>query len=250
MPTASKGGWAALHDAQEQKRREREAPPPPTDPLRDTAPVATQPPSPIDPGRRTTGVAPRDPGLVSTPAPPPERPQSLADPGRVTKGHTSVTNHLLDDVLPTLDPPDQAVLLRLYRLSRGYRKSTCKVSVGKLITKTRVKRTRLRESLALLEDRGYIRRLPDDVDNPDNYDRGMNIEMLLEGIDPGRVATPSAQRPRSANDPIKEEQFKNKDINPTPSEQIDPELWRRAVALMGEKGISAEEALDEISKTD
>lgn len=201
--------------------------PPPTDAVRATTPVVIQPPPQFDPGRIATPVVERDPGPDSTPAPPPERPRPITDPGRVTKGHTGITNHVLDDILPTLDPPDQVVLLRLYRLSRGYRKSTCKVSVGKLITKTNVKRTRLRESLALLEDRGYIRRLPDDIDNPDNYERGMNIEVLLEGVDPGRVATPSAQRPRSSRDPNKEEQFKEKGINVTPSSE-DLEEYERA----------------------
>ena len=172
------------------------------------SPAAERPRPPADPGRVATPVARRDPGPVSTPPPPPERPRSPDDPGRHTKGHAIVTNHLLDDVLPTLEPPDQVVLLRLYKLTRGYRQSVCKVSVAKLTAKTRVKRTRLREALALLEDRGFIRRLADDVDSPGNYDRGMNIEMLLEGADPGRQASPVASRPRSSGDPNKEKDLK------------------------------------------
>jgi hypothetical protein len=234
MPTPSKGGWGALYEIQERKKRERQvAPLSPDDPGRDATPAVTQPPSSLDPGRIVTPVAQGDPGPVSTPAPPPERPRPQGDPGRVTRGWTGVTNHLLDDVLPTLEPPDQVVLLRLYRLTRGHKQARCKVSVGKLIAKTRVKRTRLRESLALLKDRGYIRRLPDDVDNPDNYDRGMNIEMLLEGAEPGRVATPSAERPRSSGDPNKERQFKERGINATPSPEDLAEYERARKELEG-----------------
>jgi DNA-binding MarR family transcriptional regulator len=141
----------------------------------------------------------------------------------VTKGYVSVTNHLLDDVLPSLDIAEQVVLLRLYRLTRGHKQSRCIVSIGKLITKTGVRRTRLREALATLEDRGYIKRLPDDVTNQNNYDRGMNFEMLLEGVDPGRQTTPVAVRPRSPNDPNKERTLKEtnkKGINRLSPEEI------------------------------
>jgi DNA-binding MarR family transcriptional regulator len=141
----------------------------------------------------------------------------------VTKGYTGVTNHLLDDILPSLEIAEQVILLRLYRLTRGHKQSRCKVSVGKLTTKTRVKRTRLREAISTLEERGYIKRLPDDVTNQDNYDRGMNIEMLLDGVDPGRQTTPAVQRPRSSGDPNKERALKEnnkKGINRLSPEEI------------------------------
>ena len=178
-----------------------------------STPVVGRPRSLDDPGHHTAPVAERGPGPEKTPAPPPERPRSPYDPGRVTKGHTGVTNHLLDDVLPTLEPPDQAVLLRLYRLSRGFRQARCKVSLAALITKTNVKRTRLKESLRLLEARGYVRRLQDDVENPNNYDRGMNFEMLLDGPEGGRQTTGAAQRPGSPDGPNKDKGFKDNSKN-------------------------------------
>lgn len=183
------------------------------EPSRVPTPVAERPPSPSGPGHVAAPVAGRDPGPEKTPPPPSERPRSPHDPSRMTKGHTSVTNHLLDDILPTLDPPDQAVLLRLYRLSRGFRQARCKVSLAALITKTNVKRTRLKEALRLLEARGHIRRLHDDVENPDNYNRGMNFEMLLEGPEGGRLTTGVVSRPGSSDGPIKDKGFKDNSKN-------------------------------------
>src|ERR1044071_9099605 len=40
-------------------------------------------------------------------------------------GYTRVSNDLLDRIIPTLDTYDQAVLIRLYRLSRGFNSDTC-----------------------------------------------------------------------------------------------------------------------------
>lgn len=43
-------------------------------------------------------------------------------------GYTRVSNDLLDRIIPTLDTYDQAVLIRLYRLSRGFSSDTCRVA--------------------------------------------------------------------------------------------------------------------------
>ena len=95
------------------------------------------------------------------------------------------------------------MLLRLYRLTRGYKKSTCSVSRQKLIAKTNVKKTRLLQSLVTLEERGYIRRLADDTSNADVYSRGMNIEILIGGAEPVRPADPSGTRTRPPGEPNK-----------------------------------------------
>jgi hypothetical protein len=176
-------------------RREPEQPAttrPPDEPVHLANPSASQTPSPPEP------VAVTDPSTR------PERTRSQGEPVHHTNGYIQVTNHLLDDILPTLSPQDQAVLVRLYRLTRGHKKSTCKVSRGKLIAKTGVKKTRLLQSLTNLEERGFIKRLPDDVESRDVYDRGMNIEMLLEGIERVRVPDPSVTRTRSQDGPNKE----------------------------------------------
>lgn len=235
MPTSSKGGWAALHDIQERKRREREPPPsagltPPLyEPVHDANPSVLQT-RPASEPVAVPDAYPSDSDVTT----PPQRTPPQAEPVRQTKGYVGVTNHLLDDVLPTLEPAEQVVLLRLYRLSRGHRQARCKVSLGTLVTKTRVKKTRLRDALLTLEDRGYIKRLHDDVASANVYDRGMNFEMLLAGVEPIRPANPSAPRTRPSGAPNKEEQFKEKGINITPSSE-DLEEYERARKELEEK---------------
>ena len=95
------------------------------------------------------------------------------------------------------------MLLRIYRLTRGHRKGRCNVSKKKLIAKTQVKKTRLLQALVTLEERGYIKRLPDDTGNPNLDERGMNLEMLLSGVEPTRAANPSAERTRPRSEPNK-----------------------------------------------
>jgi hypothetical protein len=143
-------------------------------------------------------------GPVADPDPPtrPDVAPPDSGPVRRTDGFLLVTNHLLDDILPTLDPPEQAVLLRLYRLTHGFNRTTCRVSRAKLTAKTRVKKTRLQEALAALEGRGLIRRHADDTGNCDLALRGMLVEVL---VGPVRVADPSGARTRPPAGHNKEE---------------------------------------------
>jgi DNA-binding MarR family transcriptional regulator len=133
----------------------------------------------------------------------PPRTRSSTEPVRHTDGFTGIINHLLDDILPTLDPAEQVVLLRIYRLTHGHGNATCKVSRQKLVNKTGVKRTRLLQALSKLEERGFIKRLADDTSNTDIYNRGMSFQILLEGVKPVRTANPSDIRTRSSDEPNK-----------------------------------------------
>lgn len=45
---------------------------------------------------------------------------------------TGIPNDILDNVLGTLEPYDQVVLIRLYRLTWGFKRDWCEVSLGKL----------------------------------------------------------------------------------------------------------------------
>jgi len=199
----------------------------PANPFAPQTPPQPEPVRPPNPSADQTG-SPTEPVPAANPTPLPERTGSPAEPVRVTEGFMTVTNHLLDDVLPALEPHVQVVLLRLYRLTRGHRKARCKVSKNKLIAKTHVKRTRLLEALALLEERGYIKRLPDDISSGDVYDRGMNIEMLLPGVEPVRPANPSGPRTGSQRGPNKREEFKQQDVNPPAPSAEDLEEYERA----------------------
>jgi DNA-binding MarR family transcriptional regulator len=206
MSERFKGGNALMNAEPPQPKRILgfgETPPSP-EPVQPANPSAQQTPSPVEPVHPPNPPAVAEPVPAANPTGSPQRTGSPTEPVRVTDGFTAVTNHLLDDVLPALEPHEQVTLLRIYRLTRGHGTNRCKVSRKKLGAKTRVKRTRLLEALAVLEERGYIKRLPDDVSSGDVYDRGMNLEILLPGREPVRDTNPSARRTGSAREPNKE----------------------------------------------
>jgi hypothetical protein len=97
---------------------------------------------------------------------------------------TRVVNGLFDKILPTLKPQEQVVLLRLYRLSRGFNSDRCMVSVGKLATTCNIGTTSARLALQVLESRGYIKRLRTDQSNPNQQNRGIEFEMVLPAAAP------------------------------------------------------------------
>ena len=90
-----------------------------------------------------------------------ERPKSERSPvERFTakSGFTKLPNTILDSVLPILEPKEQVVFLRLYRLSWGFGEPECTVSVPALAAATRVSRTQIFGVLARLEQLQLIER--------------------------------------------------------------------------------------------
>jgi predicted transcriptional regulator len=86
---------------------------------------------------------------VSDPPPP----RSI---GPETKGFTSLPNHLLDQILKTLDVYDQAVIVRIYRLSRGFGKDRAEVGVTKLAEATNISEKQIKRCIARLISAGLI----------------------------------------------------------------------------------------------
>jgi len=107
----------------------------------------------------------------------------------------SAPNELDDRILPTLRPSEQAVLRRVYRLTRGFHKATCNVSVGKLARACNVSERKAGEALNVLEDRGFIRRVDASNRGKANELRGLTIECLL----PAAVTAKSAVSAKNAN---------------------------------------------------
>jgi hypothetical protein len=115
-------------------------------------------------------------------------------------GYTRVSNDLLDRILPTLDTYDQTVLVRLYRLSRGFNSDTCRVSVPTLAKACNVSERQVRKSVSKLEARELIARVEQDFGNKDRALRGTIFRILIADPTPARGATPahSATHVRSA----------------------------------------------------
>jgi DNA-binding MarR family transcriptional regulator len=91
----------------------------------------------------------------------------------------SAPNELDDRVMPTLRPGEQVVLRRIYRLTRGFHKATCSVSVGRLARACNISEKKAGMALNLLEDRGFIRRIDSSNKGKTNEIRGLTIECLI-----------------------------------------------------------------------
>ncbi len=118
----------------------------------------------------------------------------VAPPPHVEAGKfISIPNDVLDSILPTLKPVEQLVLLRLYRLSRGFQSARCTVSIGTLAKRCSIGTTAARNAAFELERRGFIKRIGSDLSNPNQQARGVEFEMLLPSAAPTRGVAPSSR---------------------------------------------------------
>ncbi len=124
------------------------------------------------------------------------------------EGFLRVTNELLDVILPTLRPSEQVILFRLYRLSRGFNKSTCTVSIGTLANRCHLKPSQTRSCLKELERRGLIKRLGVDLSNPVQDLRGITFDVLVGGTAPSKSGGGSIFGAPPKFEPNKEKAFK------------------------------------------
>jgi hypothetical protein len=175
----------ARKEREERERQEAEesspkiAPPPDVPPTLHVAPSNDVAP--------TQDVAPTEikhPPLQNV-APPPD---VVITADVAPEQFTRVVNGIFDKILPSLKPVEQLVLLRLYRLSRGFNKDVCRVTISKLASSCNIGTTAARLATQVLEIRGYIKRLGTDVANTNQNNRGIDFEMLLPAAAPTRRA--------------------------------------------------------------
>lgn len=74
-------------------------------------------------------------------------------------GYTQIPNAILDAVLPRLSLLEQAVYLRLYRLSYGFRSETCTVGFPALAKSCHCTDRAVRTAINRLEDLGLVERI-------------------------------------------------------------------------------------------
>ena len=75
------------------------------------------------------------------------------------RGVTAVPNAVLDGLLPQLEPFEQLVYLRLYRLSHGFRNETCLIGLDRLSAVCKISPSSAIRAIRGLESKGLIRRL-------------------------------------------------------------------------------------------
>ena len=93
--------------------------------------------------------------------------------------HTRIPNEIFEDILPTLRTSEQSILLRLYRLTWGFQKDTCHVSMGKLGKSCNLSARQVTTCIQVLEKRHLIKRVHVDLANRNQQDRGVTFQMLL-----------------------------------------------------------------------
>jgi len=90
-------------------------------------------------------------------------PREPSPPDLVLKDHLdkalffSFYNEMVDELLPTLDPAEQVLYTRLFRLSYGFNRNYCTVSQPLLMERTGLSRNTVRVSLQSLLKKGWIK---------------------------------------------------------------------------------------------
>lgn len=162
-------------------------------PARRAAPASQAAPA------QSTSAAPKQPEPLHRAA---DAPRAAHAQQATVSGYTRVSNDLLDRILPTLDTYDQAVLIRLYRLSRGFNSDVCRVSVPTLAKACNVSERQVRKSVGRLEARELIQRIEQDFGNKDKALRGTIFRILIADPTPARGTAPahsSAHAPSAAD---------------------------------------------------
>ena len=83
--------------------------------------------------------------------------QGSVEPRR--SGYLKVPNDILDQILPSLDPSEAVVFLRLYRLSVGFNQPTCTVGLTGPMRVCNISESTCRRALGHLIELRFIRQL-------------------------------------------------------------------------------------------
>src|SRR5215208_261180 len=105
--------------------------------------------------------------------------------------HLRIPNEMLDRIFPTLMPSDQVVLLRLYRLTRGFHNDTIKVSMGKLAIACHLSSRQVTTCVQRLEKRKLIEKVSVDWSSKNQAERGVVIKILLPAVPRERILAPA-----------------------------------------------------------
>jgi hypothetical protein len=117
-------------------------------------------------------------------------PEILAAPEIIShpEQHLRIPNEMLDHIFPTLMPSDQVVLLRLYRLTRGFHNDTIKVSMGKLAIACHLSSRQVTTCVQRLERRKLIEKVSVDWSSKNQAERGVVIKILVPAVPRERIS--------------------------------------------------------------
>jgi hypothetical protein len=144
-------------------------------------------------------LVPSDPAITE---PSYNRPEIQEYPATIhlSKTYLITPHFLLDEVLPTLNAYEQVLLVRLYRLSYGFRrKLTDHVGKKTLADKCNMSIAMVKKVLRSLESRGLIEKIPDRSNDPT---KGNKYRVLTRLLDNPVLAEPSNNRTQYRHSPI------------------------------------------------
>ena len=172
--------------------------------------VASGPPEESTPVKMTTpailaGGAKLDAG------PPPMAPAAKLAPPAIlagVKGELRVPNSIVDGLQKMLDPSAFGVYLRLFRLSHGFRKDTCRVSVGKLAEAVNIGDRTVQRAISRLVSAGLIEIAGYELAG---RARGLDVKVIVPGT-PVKLAPPAILTGGANLAPNKEKLLKNNSL--------------------------------------
>lgn len=94
-------------------------------------------------------------------------------------GYLQIPNSIVDGLLPQLPIHEQIVYLRLFRLSYGFRSSSCKIGFDRLSTSCNLSKSAVIRAVEKLEARGIIKRLEADFGCSTKTERGNIYEVRV-----------------------------------------------------------------------
>jgi hypothetical protein len=95
--------------------------------------------------------------------------------------YTAVPNDVLDKLLPTLDVYEQILLLRLFRLSRGFHSETCCIGYQRLAESCNISKKQVQRSVERLENLGLVERKGIVQGGPNRKERGNIYQINIPG---------------------------------------------------------------------
>lgn len=146
------------------------------------------------------------------------------------RGVTGIPNAILDSLLPQLEPFEQLVYLRLYRLSHGFRSETCLIGLDRLATVCKISPSTTIRAIRDLESKGLVRRLQAKLGGRMSESRGNQFWVFRPPVPQAApVSQPSAisQTSPVTRTPIKE--INDDSINKN-HHQINPALQTTGVS--------------------
>ncbi len=162
--------------------------------------VLEQPPpaNQSPPARNVADPLPQSPGDSQSPA---ANLSSLLSQEPVSSNWTAMPNEVYDKVLPLLKPQDQVILIRLYRLSKGFKNDTCLVTIGRLANSCNISSREVYRSVERLEATGLIKRISVDFNNKNAMERGTTYRVNLPIVVSARQTGAAKQSPRVKQSP-------------------------------------------------